>query len=542
MSTEKGHSLKAAAAIVMSSVIISRFTGYIREMLIPTKLGIGKVSDAYNIGFLIPDLMYSLLVGGAISAALIPVLSAYIEKKDESEGWKAVSTFINVSFIAIIIACILGMIFAPAIIPVIAAGYSRDLASDMLPLIVKLTRILLPSVSFLMLAGICNGILNSYKKFAAAAYGPSIYNLLSAVSILFLSNQNAADNYGVVRVAFGVMISAAGYFFLQLAFAFKHMGKYKLLLNTKLQGFRKLIKLALPSLATSSVMQINIIISASFASLFAAGAVTAFKMADRTWQMPLGIIAQGMGVAILPTLASRYASGKFDDYSRTLSTGLKTVLLLCLPSAVGFVILNQPIIRTIFKFSAKVSEGDVSLTASLLAVFSIALIAQSVSTILNRGFFARNDTKTPLYISMSTIAVNILLNFIFYWKTSLGVTGMALSYSIAGAVNAVLLIMLLAKVPGGLDIRGLSGFLVKVVPACALMSAALFAVNLYIPLDVISSEVSLFSKVLQLLFLIGEIIIGTVVYFTICIILRVEEAITIKDTVIRRLRALTSKH
>jgi putative peptidoglycan lipid II flippase len=136
----------------MSSIILSRITGFVREMLVPNIMGVGWKADAYNIAFIITGLMYDMLVGGAIAAALIPILTGYIEKKDEEEGWKAVGTFINVIFFIMVVVCILGMVFAPQIIPAIAVGYRKGAVSQQsLELTVKLMRILFPSVGFLVL-------------------------------------------------------------------------------------------------------------------------------------------------------------------------------------------------------------------------------------------------------------------------------------------------------------------------------------------------------------------------------------------------------
>ena len=179
---------------------------FLREMLVPNMIGVNEAGDAYTIAFRITGLMYDMLVGGAISAALIPILSGYIAKKDEENGWKAVGTFINVVIVAMSVVCLSGIIFAPQLVSLIAVGFESEAQKQ---LTVDLTRILFPSVAFLMLAGLSNGVLNSYHRFAAAAYGPSIYNIGSALSILLFSK----SQWGVRGVAFGVMGSAIIYFY-----------------------------------------------------------------------------------------------------------------------------------------------------------------------------------------------------------------------------------------------------------------------------------------------------------------------------------------
>lgn len=536
MSNIQRKNLTSAAAIVMSSVVVSRITGFIREMLIPTRFGVSEIADIYNIAFLVPDLMYSLLVGGAVSAALIPVLSGYLGRGEEEEGWKAVSTFINVTFIATVIACLIGILFAPQLIRIVASGYNWSVKPTQMNLVVKLTRTLFPSVAFLMLAGLCNGVLNSYQRFAAAAFGPSIYNLLSAASIYFLSNKNVEDNYGVEKVVVGVMLSAIAYFIFQMLFALKNLKHYKPIILINNAGFRRLFSLAIPSLLSSSIVQVNSIISARFATFFDEGSVTALRMADRTWQMPLGIIAQGMGVAILPTLSTEYATGKISEYKNTLMKGLKTVLLLSIPSAVGIIVLSKPIIRTIFKFSEKISEADIASTANILIFFTIALITQSITTILNRGFYAINDTKTPLYIGISTIAVNVLLSMIFLNNTSLGVAGMALAYSIASSVNAIVLLIVLNKKAKGIGLVDLFHFIIKIFLASVIMSILLLLIDSIFINNLNIGGIEVASKLRQILVLLFEIIVGALVYFFITILFKIDEAVNISKIIINKIK------
>lgn len=515
--------LTGAAIIVMSSIIVSRITGFLREMLVPNMLGVNQVGDAYNIAFRVTGLMYDLLVGGAIAAALIPILTGYLAKDQEEDGWKAVGTFINIIFIVMSIVCMLGVIFAPQLVPLIAFGFNGETTA----LTIKITRILFPSVAFLMLAGLANGVLNSYQRFASAAYGPSIYNIGSALSILLLSKRS------VESVAYGVMASALIYFLFQLSFSLKNLKYYKFKLYLKHPGVIKLFKLAIPSLISSSIVQINVIIISRFATAFGSGSVTALNMADRTWQLPYGIFAQGIGIAILPTLSAKLAVGEIKEFKNLLNKALKSVLLLTIPSGIGFIVLREPIIRTIFKFSSKFKEDAVFTAGSILMFFSIALLTQSIVAIMNRGFYANNDTKTPLYIGISTVLVNYTLSFIFYKTTSLGVAGMALAYSLTSTLNAILLLSFLNKKMGGIGLNKLFIFLGKVIPASLVMGIVLYFVNLI--------HVNLSSKIIQLGYLTLEIILGLAVFSLIVLLMRVEEAKYIFDAVKLKIKKTATK-
>lgn len=515
MKNTQNKKLTGAAVIVMSSIVLSRLTGFIREMLVPSLIGVNMVSDAYTLAFKITGLVYDLLVGGAISAALIPILSGYIAKEDEENGWMAVGTFINVAMVAIVCGCLAGIVFAPQLVTLMA----QNSDNVNIPLAVELTRILFPSIIFLMMAGLSNGVLNSYQRFAAAAYGPTIYNVGSALSIFLF----AKSKWGVRGIAFGVMISSFIYFIFQFSFAYKNFKLYKPKFYLKHDGFKRLVNLAIPSLMSSAVVQINTIITSSFALQFFPGSLTALNAADRTWQMPYGVFAQGMGIAMLPTLSSYLAVGKIEEYKDTLIKGIKTVLLITIPAGVGFIVLREPIIRTMFKFTSHFNEETVKLTGSILMFFSIALLSQSIVTILNRAFYADNDTKTPLIIGITTIILNLILCTIFMRYTNLGVSGMALSYSTVSAVNAVLLLSMLNRRMKGIHIRRLVKFLVKVVPASVVMGIVLYFINHIIP-----GESN--SKLIQIVNLTIEIAAGVLVYFTLVLILKVEEAEHYKNT------------
>ncbi|NTV90670.1 MAG: murein biosynthesis integral membrane protein MurJ, partial [Clostridiales bacterium] len=465
--------LASAALIVMSSIILSRLTGFIREIALSWKVGLSWAQDAYNAAFTVPDLMYTLLVGGTIGAALIPFLSGSIEKGEEKEGWKAVSTFITVIFAGMLILCTLGIIFAPQIIPMVAWGF-KEKSPRTQELAIMLTRILFPSVSFLMLAGICNGVLNTYRKFAAAAYGPSIYNIGCSISIILFADKSVE---GMKKVAVGVAVSAAAYFLFQLSFALKDLKLYKPAFNLKDTRFIKLFRQAIPSLLSSSISQVNLMISIGFVTLVAGeGGISAFRNANTIWQLPYGIFAMGIGTAILPTLSRKFATGELDDYKSILMKSLNTTLFLTIPSAVGFIVLREPVVRAIFRWGSGGSfdESYVPIVAAILLMFSTSMITQSVVTSMNRAFYATHDTKTPLFAGVLAIVLNYGFGYLFYKTTELGASGMALSYSIISVVNSVLLIILLNhRIEGGILLDKMYKFLLKALPAALIMGVAL---------------------------------------------------------------------
>jgi len=504
--------LTGAAAIVMSSMVVSRLTGFLRSTLIPNLMS-KMESDALFAAFKTTDLMYNLLVGGSIAAALIPVLSGYIVKNMEEEGWKAVGSFINTIFLIMVAISGLGILFAPQVVSLTAPGYGMETTE----LTIRLTRILFPSVAFIMLAGLTNGVLNSYQRFAAAAYGPSIYNLGSVVSIL------AFHKSGVEKVAFGIMISSVVYFLFQLSFAFRNLEYYRFKIHFRHPGYKKIIKLAIPSLAASSIVQVNTIISQSYTSNFKGGSVTALTNANDIWQLPYGIFAMGMGTALLPTLSEKVAVGDAESFKKIFIKGIKSVLLLTIPSGIGFIVLRGPVISAIFKWSGNFGPDRILMTGNILMFYSLALFSQSVLAIVNRAFYAYNDTKTPLYSGIASIITNAFFCYVFFYYTNLEAAGMALAYSIAGTVNALILLYILNKKAEGIKLRELILYILKILTASVIMGAILYLICFFTPID-FARPFTIRGKIVELVYLLFEIAIGVLCYFSIVLFMGIEEA------------------
>jgi putative peptidoglycan lipid II flippase len=519
----KNKKIAGAAIIVMSSIILSRLTGFVRETLVPNYIGFDWHGDAYNIAFKITGLMYDLLVGGAIAAALIPILSGYIAKDNEKEGWKSISTFINAVIIAMTFVCVLGIIFAPFLVKISAWGFSDD--PKQVALTIKLVRILFPSVALLMLTGLTNGVLNSYKRFTASAFGPTIYNIGCSISIFVFGRNNSEH---LERIAYGIVLTSLLYFLLQLFLVFPNLKHYRFLFDLKNPEFKKLIKLAVPSLISSSIVQINVLIISSFASTIGKGVVTAYNVADRTWQLPYGIFAQGLGIAILPTISAMSALGDTKQFKFTVQKAIKVLTYAIVPCSIIFAVSGSEVISTIFQFTNKFDFSHVALTANILAFFSLAMVSQSVVAILNRSFYAQNDTKTPLYTGLSTIFVILGMCFYFTNFTSFNTPGLALSYTIASIINAILLYGLLVKKIGPLKANfkyfALKTALASIFSALVLIGANAFVFNYHV------------SKIIQIFRLSVVLSACFLTYFFVTLLLKQEEAIYLKDILVTKLR------
>lgn len=248
-------------------------------------------------------------------------------------------------------------VFTDSFLGILASGYREGTSGDKV-LLIKLTRILLLNAPFMMLAGQMNGILNSYKRFAIAAFGPVIYNICTIISIAVFGAKSAE------LTAWGVVAGGAVFFIIQFSGAFRHFVYYRPKLFLRSNAFSKLMHQAIPSLISSTVIEVNVIISRSYATFYESGMVTLLNNANRTWQLPLGIFAQSIGIALLPTLSEQYASENPDEFKRVLYNGLKTVFLLSLVTSVIMMILSDDIMRVLFKWGESGSEYDVFMVAS----------------------------------------------------------------------------------------------------------------------------------------------------------------------------------
>ncbi len=507
------NSAAKATVIVMVALILSKVTGQLREILIPGKIGFGMLSDAYILGFMIPDLIYQLLVGGSIQAAITPSLSGAISSNNEKKAWKSVSIFINVTSVLMLVAVLIGEIAIPYVLPL----FSGDKSRETVDLAISVSRMLFPQVFFMMLAALSIGVLNAYKKFTAASLGPVVYNLCVVLSMILFGNKTPE---GMIKVAAGVMISACIYFLMQFYFSRKEFGNYRLLFSIKDTGFRRLVKLAIPTLLSASIVQINLIILSGFTNYYSDGSLTSLRFAITTWQLPYGVFAVAVGSVMLPTLAGHFARADFKECSRVLTRSLRTALFLTIPSAVIFFMLNKEVIRGIFQWGSRnLTSQNIELTSSMLSWYCIAMISHTIIFIMNMAFYAVGKTKIPLINGLLTLVTNTVLCLVLTRFSPFGVISMPIAYSISSVISVILLLTLFYRIIPKCAPRKIPQYIIKAA-FCALGAlGALFLVS-KIPYD---SP----SKIIQLIMLTAKAIVGFGAYFAIGVFLQMRESIQI---------------
>ena len=523
-------SVMKAAGFMAATTIISRLLGYLRDVIIYHKFGQNYMTDAYNAAFSVPDFLYMILVGGALSSAFVPVISGYINTNREKEGWETASIVFNWTMVLLIIGTALGVIFTPYIVQKwLVPGFSSEAAS----LTVILTRIMFAQAIFMSLAGITTGMLNSYRRFNIPATGSVLYNLGIIVGGLTLAGpiEKLWPGYGIAGFSIGVVLGAAINFIIQMPPLFKIGMRYKLSLNLRHPGVKKLIALIIPIFIGLSVSQINMFITQNLASnVDGDGIVAALRTAQRLMYLPVGIFAVSIAVASFPSMSGYAANNQMQELKKTASLSLRSVLFIVFPCAVGMAVLREPLIRFMYEFAGgKFTASNTETTATVLLFYCIGLLGYAAIHILNRVFYSMQNTKTPVIAGIISIVVNILMSVLLV--KFMAQDGLALAYSIAGLVNMIILIVFWRVRAGSIGLRQMLNSFSKIVTAAALMAGAVFLMmSLWEGLFGIS------SKIMQALELLICTLFGAAVYGFITYLWKMEESAQVMGVFRRRFR------
>jgi putative peptidoglycan lipid II flippase len=503
------YNLKLATMIAMFGLLLSKISGHLREILIVPILGYGVVSDSFIIGFQIPDLFYQLLVGGAIAAAVTPSLSHALEKKEEDRGWRSLSILINYVALALLVAVLLGELLSPQLI----ALYNHSKAPEIEALAIRVSRALFPQVFFMMLAALSIGILNAYRQFGKTSFGPTIYNISFVLAMVLLGSKS---DVGAVRVAAGVMGAAGIYFLFQLLMIKPLLKHYVWSFDYHDQGFRQMVRLAVPTLFSGSIVQINTIILTGFADQFP-GAATSLRNAATTWQLPYGIFVVAIGNVMLPSLARLQAAKDFKGSSELFSQSLRRALVLMVPAAALILVMQQDVIQAIFQWGKSYSSEQVTTAASVLRWYALAMIAQTFVFLTNQAFYARKMTRITLLNGMITLVLNPLLCLVLLSGFHLDISGLSLAYTITSVVSAIFLYRLYVYLQPEAAPRHLWPFMVR------LMTAASALILMILLLNMIGLDPA--NKVFQLSWLGVRSLLGMAVFLGVAALLHLPEAL-----------------
>ena len=434
---EDNKKLSKAAGTVSGMTLVSRFFGFLRDMVIAMAFGSSGSADAFFVAFRIPNMQRRILAEGAMTAAFIPVFTETLTKKGESVAWKLATNLFNILILVLSSISLLILIFSPIVITVFAPGFLYD--PGKFELTIKLTRFMAPYLFFIGLAAFCMGILNTLKVFALPAAAPISQNISMILSVLFIA---PLMDEPIIGLAIGVVVGGALQLLIQLPAVLTKGMYFEKTLNFKQKEVIKIARLMGPVILGLAVYELNIMIDTLIASLLPGGSISYLYYGNRLVQLPLGIFAVALGVALLPTLSSQAAKDNLKELIQTLGFSIRLILFITIPATVGLIILREPIINTLWErgeFLASTTEG----TSIALLYYSIGLCAYSGIKIIAPAYYSLQDTKTPAKVGIYSMILNTLLNLVLMGPLQHG--GLALATSIAALFNVALLIYYLRK-------------------------------------------------------------------------------------------------
>ncbi|MBU0796548.1 MAG: murein biosynthesis integral membrane protein MurJ [Alphaproteobacteria bacterium] len=424
-------------ATVGGYTMLSRLAGFARDILVAAYLGAGPVADAFFVAFKFPNFFRRLSGEGAFSVAFIPMFSGMLATKGQQEALAFAHRTIAV-MAAVMLGFLLVMELAmPWAMHVIAPGFSDNPAQ--FALAVELTRITFPYLPLISFVALMGGMLNATDRFAAMAAAPIMLNLSLIAALFALVPYTETPGHAL---AWGVLIAGFVQFF-WLLIACRQAGMTIRLVRPRLTpDIRRLFRLILPAAIGAGVMQINLMVDVLLASLLPTGAISYLYYADRINQLPLGVVGIAIGTALLPLLSRQVKRGEDQAALDSQNRGLEVALLLTLPATAGLLVLAQPIIEVLFERGAFVA-ADTRATALALAAYCLGLPAYVLVKVLAPGFYAREDTATPVKVAVGAMLVNLVLGIAL--MQVIAHVGLALATAAASWVNAGLLGLILAR-------------------------------------------------------------------------------------------------
>lgn len=440
-----GRSLARAGLIVTGAFLVSRALGWVRLAVLGATFGASGALDTFFAAFGIPDLIFQLVAAGALSSALIPIVSGLLETGEESRAWRVASTVADLMLIILALLAALVFVAAPVLVGPITPGFSAAQQAQT----VDLTRIMLASPILLALGSLATSLLNAKGRFAASAVAPIVYNLAIIGAALFL-----APTYGVTGLAVGVVAGSACHLGIQLL-PLRGIGfRWTPRIDLHDEAARQALVLMVPRAIGLGASQLTFVVARSLASTIGVGAVTAFAIAFSVFQIPIGVIGIPIGVVMLPSLSRVLARGDVSSYVSLVTRALRLILWVMLPLAGLAIVLRTEIVTVLFGYG-KFDARGVELTTTVLVVLAFALASESLIAILARAFYAGRDTVTPVLAAVLAVFLNISLSIALVGRLQLA--GIGLAIAIGSWAEVAFLLVVLRRRVGGFDLAEVIG-------------------------------------------------------------------------------------
>ena len=454
--------------VVSAMTMISRVFGLLRDVVIAYFFGAAAGADAFFLAFRIPNFFRRLFAEGAFSQAFIPVLTEYKEKRSADEVRELIDKTAGSLGLVLLVVSILGVLGAGLVVSVFAPGFLYHNDTAKFDLAVDMLRLTFPYLALISMTALSGAMLNTWGKFAVPSLTPVLLNISLITCAVFLHPHLEQP---VMALAWGVLIAGVA----QLTFQMPFLAKQGLLpvpkVDFKHEGVKKIGSLMLPAVFGASVSQVNLLVDTLLASFLVTGSLSWLYYADRLLELPLALFGITVATVILPGLSKDHANESHRAFSETLNWSIKLILIFGVPATIALVYLSDELIATLF-FQGEMSERDVEMAGLALAAYGVGLLGHMLVKVLAPGYFARQDTKTPVRYGIIALTTNIILNLVLVWQ--LKHVGLALATSISAFLNAGLLYGGLRR-EGVLQItEGWLKFLIQVAFASAVMLGVLF--------------------------------------------------------------------
>jgi putative peptidoglycan lipid II flippase len=505
----------------MVAFILSNLTGLLRQILIANAFGTQADIEAFNAANRVAETLFALVAGGALASAFIPTFTSLLTKDDNKGAWHLASSIFNLILLVISITSLIAAIFAPQVVRyVLAPGFADQPAKEALT--IDLVRLMLPSAAIFALSGLVMGILNSYHKFFVPALAPSMYQIGMIFGVLVLS-----PSMGIIGLAWGVLIGASLHLLLQVPSLIRLGARYTPTLGLKTPAVHEVARLMGPRLLGVAVVQLNFWINIRLASQHPEGSVTGIVIAFALMLMPQAAIAQSIAIAAMPTFSAQYALGKLNEMRHSLASSLRGVLLLSLPASLGLILLRKPLIVLLYQ-RGEFDSRSTELVAWALLWYAVGLVGHSVVEIVSRAFYALHDTKTPVFVGIAAMSLNVVFSYafsaLFFRIGWLPHGGLALANSLATALEMLGLLYLMRGRLNGIEGKSLlvGGF--QAVAGTAVMSIGLWF------------WLRQTTNLPDWQVVIGGIVIGATLYALAMLVLRVKEARSLTKAIQGRIK------
>ena len=487
---------------VVTGTGFSRFFGLARDISTTNLLGASIFHDIFVICLKIPNLFRRFFAEGAFNQAFIPIYAEYEQEKDDLKTNDFLNAISGTLLLILFIFTSLVLIFAPIFIFLFAPGFYFDpLKQD---ISVKVLRIMFPYLALISLVAFAGGIQNTHQKFSIPAFTPVVFNLSLIIAAIFIA---PAYDMPIYVLAWGVLLAG----FIQLLIQIAPLKSIHRLPTPKLnfnnQGIKKFFIVILPAILAGGIIQINLLVDTIFASLLETGSPTWLYVSDRLVQFPMGIFAIAVGTVLLPALSKLDINKEKIIFINSIKKGQKFVLFIGTPSLIGLMFCAEDLISTIF-YRGAFTELDVLRSSYSLIAFSFGLPFFMLMKVLTPAFFARKDTKTPMYVAIVSLLLNASLNYLLAFTFGLGHIGIAIGSSIAALISVIILELILYR-DGFFKIQSIfNRFNLMLLAASSALIIFLYFFTSW-------TNFLELNQIERLFFLLIEIIISVVIYFSI---------------------------